>query len=482
MLICAVAFDGAGYLKLRLANREYKAAQNEEESSEESQVKIDEFSKKLTDDQINEVKNVVSLYKTYQKNYDDTVNYINNSILMQLDPNSICTDILQYQINTHYSVTYPEIAKTDYTQDILDSIYYRLLNDSNCKEIAKALGKNISSEYIKELVTPVMNTRTDDDTPEYKDNVFTLSIMGRSYSECDKITAVIQKDIVNVFAELKTKYGAFDYTDLGVQHYKSFSQDVLTAQKNQANSLKDIRTNSEGLIDAFTADQKTYFYALLNGDDTVSISLPIDQNGTPAASSSPEPVTVRKFIPKYIVVGAMAGLILSFLYFMCLILAGAKLMSDDLLEKAFGYDSLGSLRVTADPRGFLSGIDRSILRSLDGGAAAFSAEERMRMIAAGIRIAARKNGWKNIYMTGSSADEQTRSTIKMLVEQSGSGEEKVSFGNSVVYDPESLENMASSDAVVVVEREDYSKIKDIDRECALFKKNEVPVLGYVVLK
>lgn len=481
MLVGAFVFDAAAFIKQKQDTAKYYAMQNGETDQEEKQevdkLQLAEFKEKLTDIQVAQVEKAVSIYKIYQKSYDDTINYINNSIKMQLDPNQICTNVIQYQIDVGYSVQYPVIDRRDPTQNIKDSIYYKLVNDANCTEIAKALGENIGSSYIKELISaPATGT-----TGVYPDDIYTLSVMGRSYDECDKITTILKREIVKVFDELKKQYGNFKVTDMGVQKFKSYNQGVLDAQKNQANSLRDVRVNSVGIVDALSADQKTYFYALLNGDDTVEISLPVDTKEAETSVVS-EPPRAHKINPKMIVIGAMAGFLLAFLLFLCKLLINGKLISDRTMKDAFGLEQLGSVRVSQEPSGIGAGIDKALLNIMDGGMSAYSNEERLRMAVAGIRIALQKNNWKNIFLTSTSTDEETRGILDQLRQQLAEDAEGIKIGKSVVYDPESLQQMAQSEAVVLAERTDYSRLEEIDREYSLCHQNQVPVLGYVIVK
>ena len=479
MLAGALVFDALGYIKQKWEVQKYHLMQSNKtsEAQEIDKLKLAEFKEKLTDIQVAQVEKAVSIYKIYQKSYDDTINYINNSIKMQLDPNQICTNVLQYQIDVGYSVVYPEIEKKDPTQNIKDSIYYKLVNDSNCTEIAKALGENIDSSYIKELISaPVSGS-----TGAYPDDIYALSVMGRSYDECDKITAVLQREILKVFEELKKQYGNFKVTDMGVQKFKSFNQGVLDAQKSQANSLRDVRTNSVAIVDALGDDQKTYFYALLNGDDTVEISLPVDAENA-ETSVAAEPPRAQIINPKKILSGAVVGFFLAFLFFLCKLMIGGKLISENTMRDAYGLQLLSSIRVSQRPSGFGARIDKVLLDLMDGGISAYTSKERLDMAIAGIRIALQNNNWRNLFLAGTSTDEKTKEILGELAERLTSVTDNTTIGRSVVYDPESLQQMAKSDAIVLVERTDYSKLDEIDREYALCCQNQVPIMGYIVLK
>ena len=104
------------------------------------------------------------------------------------------------------------------------------------------------------------------------------------------------------------------------------------------------------------------------------------------------------------------------------------------------------------------------------------------MVCAGVRIAAQKHGNEKVYITSASNND----VIKKCMSEIGDGlkEQKVCVesGPSIIYDPESLEKMASSDAVVFIEEIDGSRYQDIKTELEKAHMNQNAILGCVVLE
>ena len=458
ILICMIVFALA--LNFFSYYRSRKAVSTSERSKEEN------LKEKLSEDEQREAERLAIMYKAYQKNYDDTVNYLDGSIKMQLNPSDICTNVIQYRVDTKYSVTYPEIEKKDYSKDILNSIYYKLINDANCSEIARSIGDSIKSSYIKELITCTI-----------QEDILSVSVMGRSYEECDKITDVLAREILSVIDNLKDEYGDFDFYDMGLQRFKSFNQEVLTAQRTQANTLKEIRTAITGIVDAVSSNQKDYFTSLVEEEDEESEG-PDEQK---AEVSDEKTAKVKLIRPKMILVGAAAGFLLCVLFCLCRLLLARRLISDDTIKRAYGIESLGNIRVTEQSGGIFSFVDRALIRFFASDSPDVSYEDKLDMITAGIRIMAQKKGIKDLYITGSSLDEGTLSFIDQIKGKLEKDIESVRCGRSIVQDPQSLEDMSGADALIMVEREDYSSLVEIDRECTLCRQNQVPVLGYITL-
>ena len=187
--------------------------------------------------------------------------------------------------------------------------------------------------------------------------------------------------------------------------------------------------------------------------------------------------------------GAFVGLIIGCGWIVLMAMICGKLLTSDDIEAQYGLSQLGVWRASHPRKKIFGFIDRWLIRLLDSKGAQFSPDESLEMIAAGIRISARKNSWKTIYLTSTANDELTQESLSKLSEKltgmitkSSDSFTNVSYGKSIVYDPESLENFSNADAAVLIEKVDTSKMSEIHSEYALCQKYDVPVIGYVTLK
>ena len=485
MLIGALAVDGFAFVKdqreaarIRQLIAEYERGREErfveeKDRTEESVVALKEFEEELSERQIAEVQSVVSMYKMFQRPYTDTVEYINHSIKMQIDPNAVPTLVAQYKIDTHYSVSYPEISKRDYSGDILNSIYYMLMNDATIRKMADILGENVDSVYARELIV----------TWTAGNDTYCISVFGRDQKECRALIAVLEEEMTRVLDELQPVYGPFYYQLFSEEYFEAFNPDLLNAQQMHADKLNGLRNTTNGLVNDLTDSQKTYFYALLNNDDTVTLELPVEREMEEITDPNELPMPVPRAINlKMMLAGAILGMLLPSLYLLCRILFGGKLIASDRMAAAYGLAALGTWRISEEPGRFLSGIDRWLIHLLDGRGSQFSPDEHLKMIAARIRLAAAENEWKQVYLTGTVNDPESRQAIAGLCEALKDQVENVSCGQSAVYDPESLEAMTRADATVIVEREDVSRYDEIRSELALCRQYQVPLMGVVILK
>ncbi|SEQ86653.1 hypothetical protein SAMN02910369_02572 [Lachnospiraceae bacterium NE2001] len=485
MIIGGVTFNTLFYIKSK------KRADNVQHTIEEYNEKLEsgvyddngntimslpDFEKNLTNRQISEVNNLVSTYKMYQGPYSNTVEYINSSILMQIDPKAAPTYIIQYSIDTHYSVEYPEINKRDYTQDILNSISNFLLTSDTFKDISDKLSNEettVESTYIQELISTGINN-----------DIFIITVHGRTKQECEIITDTIKDQMPDIFKKLKGLYVDFDYTLLSENYYETYDRVIQSAQQSKADELNNIYKTTQGLIQNLTDDQKSYFYALLNNENTISVELPVeaDSNEEDIDPSTLEIPSVRRFSLKYTIVGLFLGLFVSFVMIIVITLLNGRIIDPDVMEICFGISQLGVWRVSKQPKGVFAWLDKLLIRLLDSRGEYNNTNDGFNRIITDISLSSSLNEWNTIYVATTSKKSQTIDVMSLLADELQKKNMCVKFGNSLYSASSSLEFLIESDAVVIVEQTDISRLSEVRTEYNLCNRYNLPIIGYVTLK
>ena len=485
MIIGGILMNGFGYWRSKKAafsvqqtinNYQEKLASGTYDEKGNTLMSIPDFEKNLTERQINEVNNLVSTYKMYQSPYSNTVEYINNSLLMQIDPKAVPTYNIQYTVDTHYSVEYPLIEKKDYSQDILNSISNLLITNDTLTSIATELSSDeetIETNYIPELIT---STITED--------TFTITIHGRTKEECEIIAGIIKDKMPGVFKKLKSQYDDFDYNLTSESYFETYDKTIQTSQRAQADELNNIYKTTQGMIQNLTDEQKSYFYALLNNEDTVSVELPVDANSSEEEidPSTLEVPAIQKFSIKYTVLGFFAGLLITSAMIVCITLLRGRLFSSKDIEDRFGISQLGVWKITPAPKGILSIFDKLLIKLFERNDGNSDPEEALKRITTDIKLSANKNEWSSVYLATTSRDSSTIDAISLIADKLQGTIKNIKYGNTIYYDSHALENFTSSDAIVIIEQTDISKMNEIKREYNICKRYNLPIIGYVTLK
>jgi hypothetical protein len=485
MLIGGFLFNALGYLKSKNNAESIQQTINDYQSKLESGtydekgntiMSIPEFEKNLTERQINEVNNLVSTYKMYQGPYSNTIEYINKSLLMQIDPICAPTYNIHYVVDNHYTVEYPEITKKDYTIDILNSIPNLLITEEALAEIASNLSSDketIEAAYIQELIT----------TTIYNDTIL-ITIHGRSKNECETIANTVKKQMPYVFRKLKLEYEDFDYSIISETYFEAYDKNIQTAQQSKADELNNIYKTTQGMIQNITDEQKAYFFALLNNESTVYVELPVESNSSeefidPSSLVVPP---INKFSIKYSVCGIICGLIISCISIIMITLFRRRIICNDDIETSFNIPQLGTWYVTAPPKGLFSGIDRLIIKLFDKQKTSITPEDMIERIITDIILSSSTNNWNNLFLTTTSNESSTIEAIQSIKEKLTDKLNNIDLGNAIYCDSDTLKAFSNSDAIVIVEQIDISKVNEIRSEYNLCQRYNIPIIGYIMIK
>jgi hypothetical protein len=205
-------------------------------------------------------------------------------------------------------------------------------------------------------------------------------------------------------------------------------------------------------------------------------------DGGVETEESKEPMDPVNMLLKYLIIGMVMGGFVSSGWIVCRCFFAATILCTEDVESAFTSPILGQVVENQRSKKFLSGIDEWIRRLFQRKGCSFSTEECIRMIVTRIRVYTKKQEINHVYITGSANSTAATQLKTYLFEKLKEEKIEVSYGNSPVCNPESLEQMDACDAVVFVEQVDVSRYDDMKEEVMLCKQCRVPVMGYVVLK
>lgn len=466
MLIFAVLFDALACLKSVRDRNNYVESDmmQEQENIEEKYGAI------LSDSEMSEVKLGAEAYITYLKRYATTVNYNNDSILMNLDAESVPTVRLQYYVDTHYVVEYPVIEKKDNTAAIVGSYINKLksIPEDVLNMISEELGYQVDAGYIEELICIENN-----DDNDVADGNITITIFAKSEEDCRTIVDHIESYIEDATKDISKVYGDYDITLVQEEYYVDVNTDLLARQQQQITAVNSLRNTAYSLSNAFTEDQKAYYRALVNEmlseDEALDVyneEILVEegiQESEKITTSAPEIIYVSK---KYVAIGLMVGMMIACCWITIKYICSHAIKTTYELSKLYNLSELGIIKTKAKTKHSKKGPQ-------------FTEEERISMICAGIKISAQKGELKEIYVTGSCNDEESERIKALILDGLKKCGIAAKVGNTIVYDPESLELVASSDGVVLVERVDYSLYNDIQKEVELCKRYDVEIIGAV---
>ncbi|MDO4460277.1 MAG: hypothetical protein Q4C42_09440 [Clostridia bacterium] len=493
MVVFALIFAIAGgafsyvssYKSSQKAYDEFMAGQVEDEDTEGDKELnailnlIEETGSVLNSTEKKQVENAFESYKDFTEQINQIQNYLNKSVKMNLNPNAVPTMTLQYLVDNHYEAVYPVIEYTDFTEDIISSYNAKILNTNTCQQILNQIEWETDIAYVRELIS----------VNKSANNIMTIRIYAPDEATCEAIAVIIQQAIVTETPGVKKLYGDFDLSFIHKQYSLNVVSDILSTKQGYVANMNTIAQAYANVEKNLSKNQISYYDAIVNA--YLHETMKTDAESTDSKSVNPEAETILDMVETeveetapvvrgkldiiFVILGFIGGVVIVCGVYFLIYIFGRNIRNEDDIREVFGVRVLGTVNA-GEKKKLFGFIDRWLGKLFYKRRYVYSNEERYEMITSGARISMAKNNLSKVFVTGVSADEDSRKFAEKLAETLGANS-----GKSVLDDPVSLEKMSESDGIVLVERIGESSFDDIRKELELVKENNIKVIGAVVI-
>lgn len=477
MILFAIILDAVAtinsYKKVREVQESQHMSQQQiaENKMNETKKLVDDYREKLTDREFEEVERSVASYEDLLQKYNKAINYNNKSIKMKLNPNQVPTVVLNYNIDTHYEVTYPVIDKRDKAPDIAYAIESGITSGDIYQEIGKKISLDEDASYLAELIQ----------VKYFENSNFSVVVNYLNKDDCIVIADILDEYIMNEAETLKKSMGDFDIILTSDNYSEGPCADILTAQASQANNINVVKNALNNLFYGLTDDQKNCYYAILDQnklekieeqqDDSMPQETIVDEQ---IQNEIPNKIQIIQI--KYIILGIIIGLFIYIFMMLVKYVGSDKLKTIDDLKSIYKLPLLGIINVNNR-----KGIDRKIMCAFEGNTGD-TVEEQKKYACANILLVAERYEKQNIYIMSSLADDEMSTMIRSLTDMLKEENINIAWGKSSLHSAESLKKLIAMDAVIIVERVDATSTRELVNLINQCRFQNIPVLGSIVLR
>lgn len=448
MFLCL--FIGGALFGLLGAAKNYHDYHNAIQMKQESEKTIDlkelQKSLELTDWEVSEIELAAESYTILREEYEDTLNYISNSPVMQLDANNCSYMTIQYGVTVEDAV-YPVITLQDDRAAILGAYALELTKGENKESFASILMPDVDPSYVNELVS------VSCDTNKY---VLAITLYGGTRDACEEVAQLLDAVVTRATESVKEVYGEFEIFRVGANYYENVANaTLLSTQQSWYNTVYSLRNSMYSVTNTLGTSQKEYYYALLAANTEAAAGEMVGdqpQEGDPAGYSL--------INTKMIVVGAVLGLFAACAWICLRYFLSKKLRLAADIKYTFGLLLIGEHGIN----------DTEHLT------------ERVNIWSSILQMNCEKNGYRTLFLMGAVSDEAEMAIARQLAAVMKEKGIELGFGPSATSNAESAEQMAQVDAVVLLERIDVSTYAGIRAECDICRQSNLPILGAIVVR
>ena len=434
----------------------------------------EELEKSMGKQDLGEVASAVALYRQLEQK----ANYLEESVLMRINPFEENAVILQYYVD----------SEVDNIATSANDAYVAYVDSGLiAQNIVKTDGYVLESMYLGELIAVVkdnggvyvnaadatesINLRIEGTSDE---RIFTVKVVGETIEAAEVLANDVKTSITAYNTILKEKIGEHEVQLVEENRGVMADQALAELQNWNATSAKTISNNLDKMKNEMTGDQISLF---VYRTTVLAEENKIETNTTTATEKV---VTISM---KHVIIGAVVGFILGCGMAFVFYLFAPALRSAEEIQTLYGVRVLGTIDDSEfQKKKLFAVVDKLIKKLQNGRKRTFTFEQEVQMVCAKIILDCKKNGQNEVVLTSSVAGRLPVEVVHAIVAKcEEKGVRVLAVGEMFNYDAEIIEDVSQNKMVVFVEKKRVSLYDELYSEIALCKEQDIAVSGIVVL-
>lgn len=462
LLLGAILFGALSYLK------SYRAVQNVQQQEEivQDEVSIQTQLRQI-EEGLDEV-NRMAVLKTLddEKECELKNAYYENSVYMQLDPLQVAKTELIYQVK---SVEGNENGQ-------LGVIYKAILDNVGVYEwVAQQTGIDANSAERLISIDAMSSFDLSSDTQKLilGTDCIRVTLLQSDAESCQKLADAVKTYISEQQTKLNGELEEHSLILVSETSGIGMNKNVMNDQIDYRNEMISLQSGIAASKADFSEDQ-TKYYELLTWEDKEQR----EQSGQEEKITD-EVAQTSAVSKKYVLLGAV---LFAFIYVVVLCMQyifNTKIRVSDELQKLYGIPQIGLVVKESGKKVFLDKLVDSLYHY---GKREFSAEQSMELAFTAVKIAAMKNGLNSICFMGCNMSVGAGAVCESLKVALEKEHIKVAVLDNALYNAETLEKVDTMQGAVLVEKAGSTLYNEIVSELDLLKRQEIPVLGGIIVE
>lgn len=453
-VIFAVLAGGASYLK------NARAAMKPKEEIALEDFELNEDSRKN-----------VAAYLEYKQMYGEQILYTKTAPLMQLDASGFYRGVVTYYVDNHFAVEYPLINKINNISALIEAYKAEFRTKEFTTKLQELTGSSETEiSYVQELID--CNSKYGEPIVTVNNTaVLTVSVYSDDEQSCKALTELVKETIGAGKPAIAEKLEEHDITLIEDNCDYISDSDLLKYQQDNISKLSTYKSNIDNMKSKMTDAELSYVDAYEREQAL--------ENEEKVEEAETSQVTISK---KLIVVGFVGGGALVFCVSALFYLLNRTLRLEDDFERTYDVKLLGNVVIKKETKKKWFGfVDNFFDKMRHLNKHYFTEEEAVPMVAASIKIGARKRNASKVYVTGAALGKEEKSLIEQLKKELKKTEVELITGKPILYDAEALEQSAETGYVVIVERAGVSLYGEVSQEIEVCAHQGMQILGAVVV-
>lgn len=420
----------------------------------------------------------VSAATWYERLYEQRLEYKQQSVLMQIDPQQVQRGDITFLIQT-------DIMEQTYN---VEKVYEELLTSTEMFEYVKE--QCGIEQGVGELITVGTAVGATSDRMLSEDiNSQRVQIVHSDADICRNMMDAVISYVETKEAELQSVIGKHVITVVAQSQGVVMDQELFEKQKAVDTDMNTFQSNYAKLQQDFTDVEKQYYAYLMSEPDAQSV----ETEGTDVTTETEaevieaEETTVTQSIAgptisiKYIMLGVVLFAFMYMFYLFLVYIMNNKLRIADNLQELYGIPQF--VTVTAPRKNRLLGfVDQWILKLRYHNSRQFTTEEAITLASTAVKMATKKHALEEVYLLGCNVTGDTLQKCNQISKNLQAGGIRVQILSNVLYDAEAMEKLENAKGAVLVETVGSTMYEEVVKELQLMDRQKICVLGGIVVE
>ena len=494
MVIGAVVLGSFGYSRSRQAYQEQSAKvasleqrlqelrEQKAQAEAAGEVTDEEYPEKkwleeqLTEAQMVNVNNVI----TAEQYYQTRLAYSKETLILKMDPMAVPRAELTFLITSNNLENTYNIQK----------VYEDLLTSGEMLKTLANSQKKLTAEQVNELIYLEKTSYS----LQQGSNIIRMAVLHTDIDSCKALAQAVVDFLTEQHHRMAEELGNHEISLLNQSLTTVFSMDILSQQQTITNDIAAREASIRGSKDAFSQIEWQYYNYLTTGvakgnpdmvkeqEEEISPEVLEEENTITTELTSMGSVAKPGISVKYIILGMILAAFLYVAVIFVRFIMNNRLRDTDDIQAIYQLPLLGQVTTGEEKKKFLGFVDKWLLSLRDRNKRQFTSQEEIRLAAVGVKISAKKNALEQVYLIGCGLAEEAFKVCEQLKEILGKEGLEVQILNNVLYDAESMEELARAKGVVLVETAGKTLYAEVLRELELLDRQGIKRLGGIIVR
>lgn len=471
MLVGGLALGGFSYIRSKkIVAQQREAAEQEKETADE-QISLSQLEESLTPAQKNDVLTV--LY------YKELMNYYNSSLVMQFDAEKAVKTKLIFWVK----------ADSLEQSHNIRSLYESSMGNGLLQWLQEKLPDQSEAD-LNELIA-VTNKGTDKEI-----SFFEVGVEHFNEAECADLADLVVEYVDFLYSRFSSELEPHEVILADRSCLSITETSLLERQRAIISTIASYDESADTLIKEFS-DEEWEYYKILNPDATeeerineeeespdakTEDSTGKDKEALGSKSEQKEQLSAPSPSVKYIILGiAMFAFIYIFYIFIKYIFNNKLHVSDDMRE-IYDISQLGLIPREISSKRLFGFVDKWILKLRNSNKRAFSEDEAIGLAAVAVKMAVKKDAMNEVFCIGCNVKERSYKIAEQIQDILKNEDIKMRILSNVLYDQEALEQLSAAKCAFLLETVDSTFYNEIEKELELLNRQEIKILGGIVVE